>query len=110
MFMHILPQDKQEWQAAFVFPFEAYTVIAPLMYWVFLHLCRNASYYRHYYPGDEAAYSMMPMLMFPCSAVLLISALKFARAGSKGNAWSCIGFCIAALIFGYYLLPPLAHA
>jgi hypothetical protein len=107
-FMHIFPRNRQEWLAALLFPFKAYTVIAPLMYEIFFHLCD--SYYRHYYPSDENAFVIMMMLMFPCSAILLFTALVLTLAGPKGTARSCVGFGIAALVLGYYLFPELAHA
>jgi hypothetical protein len=106
--MHILPQNKQEWWAALLFPFKAYTVIAPLMSGIFFHWLENSDSYRHF--GLDAADAYPMLLMFPCAAILLFAALVSAFVGSKGNTRSCVGFGIAALILGYYLLPSLAHA
>lgn len=107
-FMHALPQNRQEWLASLLFPLKAYTLIAPLMSGVYFHWVNNPAHYRHFYSPTEAdAYPMW--LMFPCAAILLCAALGFAVAGSKANARSCAGFGIAALVLGYWLLPPLAH-
>jgi len=106
-FMHILPQNRQEWLEALLLPFKAYTVIAPLMSGIFFHWLENSASYRHF--GLDAADAYPMLLMFPCSAILLFAALVSALVSSKGNALSCVGFSIAALLLGYYLLPPLAH-
>ncbi len=108
-FTYILPQSRQELLTALLFPFKTYTVIAPLFYEIFFHLCKNASNYRHYYPSDENVFPVMIMLLFHCSAILLFTALVLAFVGPKGKARSCVGFGIAALILGYSLLPQLAH-
>lgn len=107
-FMHILPETRRDWVAVSLFPFRAYTIIAPLMSGFFFRWLDSPAHYRHFYsPTFADDYPML--LMFPCGAILVCASFGFAVVGFKANARSCAGFGIAALVLGYWLLPPLAH-
>jgi hypothetical protein len=48
--------------------------------------------------------------LFPCSIILLYTALILALASHKRSAISCAGFGVVALIIGFWYLPGLAAA
>jgi hypothetical protein len=102
--MHILPQNDDEWLGFMVFPFKAYTVIAPLLFLVSAQLPRP----RHSGATDVEAFLIMGL--FPCSAILLLAALALAFFGPKGSALSCLGFGLVGFLVGFLFLPCLATA
>jgi hypothetical protein len=105
-FLHIFPRNRQEWLGAVLFPFKAYIVIAPVMYEIFSH--QSASYYRHYHPGDEAAFVMTMELLIPCSLILLFAAGALSLLGRRRASNTCAVFAGVGLVLGL-CLPSLAH-
>lgn len=102
--MQIVPQSKREWLALVLLPFKAYTVIAPLVFYISFQFLRS----RH--SGSTDAEMLMIFALFPCSAILLLASLVLALVGPKGYALSCLGFGITAAIIGFHFLPYLATA
>ena len=102
--MHLLPQNKDEWLGLMVFPFKAYTVVAPLLFLVSAQLARP----RHTGATDVEAFLIIGL--FPCSAILLLAAFALAIFGPKGSALRCLGFGLAAFAIGFLFLPSLATA
>ena len=102
--MHIFPHNKQEWLGAVLFPFKAYTVIGPLMFFV------SDSFPHHHHSGATWAEGLYLFSLIPCAAFLLFAALILALVGPKGSALPCVAFAAADLIIAYVLLPNLASA
>ena len=101
--MKIIPQSRQEWLGFVLLPFKAYTVIAPLLFSISVSLPRP----RH--TPATSAEAFLVFGLFPCSAILLLTALVLALVGPKGTALPCAGFGTAAFIIGFLLMPSLAN-
>ena len=100
--MKIAPKSSREWLRFVLLPFKVYTVIAPLLYSLSASIPR---------PRDTPATDAEVLLvfgLFPCSAILLVSALVLVLFGRKGTVLPCVGFGAAALVVGFRLLPRMA--
>jgi len=95
--MQIIPQSKQDWLRFVVFPFKAYVVIAPLLFFV-------SAQFPHFRGIPTEADRFLITSLFPCSMILLLLALIFSLVGPKGFALPCIGFCLAGLAVFVYLM------
>jgi hypothetical protein len=101
--MKVLPQSRQEWLGFVLLPFKAYTVIGPLVVVI------SASLARPRHTGATDVETLLVAGLFPCSAILLFTALVLALVGPKNTALPCAGFGAFAFIIGYLLLPSLAN-
>jgi len=102
--MHIFPHNKQEWLGALLFPFKAYTVIAPVLFLISDRL--------PHYPHSGATYAEGILIfgLIPDAAFLLFASLLLSLVGPKGSALPCLVFGLASLIIGVHFLPRLASA
>ena len=85
-------------------PFKAYTVIAPLLFFV------SVGFPRPPHSGATDAEMLLLVGLFPCAAILLFAALVLAFVGPKGTALPCAAFGAAAFVIGFWLMPTLASA
>jgi len=102
--MHIFPHNKQEWLGALLFPFKAYTVIAPVLFLISDRL--------PHYPHSGATYAegIMILGLFPDAAFLLFASILLSFFSPKGSALPCLVFGLAALIIGIHFFTRLASA
>ena len=101
--MHIVPHNKEEWLRALLFPFKAYTVIAPVMFFASVSLHP----YRRFGP-TQAEYFFVGSLLYD-ALILLFVALVLGFTGPRGFALPTAGFGLAAVILLALLLPALAR-
>jgi hypothetical protein len=102
--MQIFPRNRQDWLKTVLFPFKAYTIVAPLMLMV-------SAYFPHpQHFGATDTETFCGLLLFPCSLVLFSAALILAFVGPRGSAFSCAGFGVIAFIIGFLFSPCLARA
>lgn len=102
--MHIFPSNRREWFRAMIFLFKAYTVIAPSLFFISWQL----PHFPH--TGSTDVEKFLIVGMFPCSLILLGTALDLALRGHKRPAISCAWFGGASFFIGYFCLPYLATA
>ena len=102
--MQLFPHTKQEWLRVLLFPFKAFTVIAPVMFFVSVSLQPT----RRISPTH--AQELFPVLLLYDALILLFAALVLRCVGPKGFALPTAGFGLAAfLITMVFLLPALAR-
>jgi hypothetical protein len=101
--MHIFPHNKQEWLSTILFPFKAFTVIAPFLFQISVDLHP----YRRFPATDFEA--LLASLLFLDGIILLFAALLLAAGGPRGFALPAAGFAVAAFIIGEFLLVGLAR-
>jgi hypothetical protein len=101
--MQILPKNEHEWLRFVLFPFKAFTVIAPFMFFVSVSLHPS----RRFGPTD--AEILFVMLLFYDALLLIFAGLVLALIGPKGYAIPVAGFGLAALALTQLLLPALAR-
>jgi hypothetical protein len=99
--MQVIPHSKQDWLRFVVFPFKAYVVIAPLLFFISTRIPHP----RHQ-PTSADVFFVVSLV--PCSLILLAAALVFSLFGPKGFAFPCLGFSLAGLIIAVFLMPCLA--
>jgi hypothetical protein len=101
--MELFPKTKQQWLNLLLFPLEAYIVLAPIMFAISSRMPRP----RH--AGATEAECYIILGMFPCSIILIFTALVLVIVGYNKTATVCAAFGIAGIIAGYVLLPSLAR-
>ena len=102
--MQLVPHTKHEWLRVVLFPFKAFTVIAPVMFFVSvsLHPTRR-------FPATHAEELFTAFLLYD-ALFLLFAALVLGFTGPKGFALPTAGFGLAAFLIIYVLmLPALAR-
>ena len=101
--MQIFPHTKHEWLKAILLPFKAFVVIAPILYQisVALHPYRR-------FPATDFEF-MLTAFTFYDAVILLFAALLLAVGGPRGYALPAVGFAVAGLILGQFMLVGLAR-
>jgi hypothetical protein len=100
--MQIIPHNRHDWLRFLMFPFKAYVVMTPVVYFIVAAVL---------WPRRVPDYAFPIIgLLFLCGLILLFAALVFAIFGPKGHTFSCVGFAVAAIIFAMILLDMLGSA
>lgn len=98
--MLLFPHTKHEWLRVVLFPFKAFTVIAPVTFFVSvsLHPTRR-------FPATHAEELFTALLLYD-AVILLLAAWLLGLTGPKGFALPTAGFGLAAFLITFLVLMP----
>jgi hypothetical protein len=102
--MQLVPKSKEQWLRTILLPLKAFTLLAPLAYFL-LRFCQD----RLGEPATDLPGALV-ICVAPCSLILFFAALYFAFSGPRGTCASCLWFATVGLLFVCVFFPSFVLA